>query len=602
MKLKRHSRLNWAFSLSIATFIFHTTTTALCCAEQIVIDTFHSVKCRHEPGTNVYFQAKVRNTATNGIEVDTTLTITRPPAEVILRTNRIVKLKPGRNINNWGFSTLPASDFTGHIVTLTVTPEDAPSTSADTGLDISSDWRRYPRYGYLSQFDNSTVNTASYCFERFSRHGITALQFYDAHFKHHLPIPEDNTSDWVDIANRPILRRRVATLCDSWAAVYNIKTMHYNLMFGAYVDSVKDGVKPEWGLYKDRKHQIQDAHPLPDTWATPEIQLQDPSNAEWQEYLFNKTQPVFEQFTFTGWHLDQLGDRGTLYRYNGHQIQLPSAYIHFLEEARKRFPDKAITFNSVGGYALKEIAQSSVPDFLYIEAWPWAQKTWNDLKSCIDNARAWSNYKKAVIMAAYMNYAAADQPGEFNEASVLLTDAVIMAAGGHQIKLGDTGMLGKEYFPNDNLKITDDLEAALLRYSNFGVAYQHLLRDTDVRPVSLEITSPSHPLSQDGTPNTIWTFTRKKGDTTIIHLLNLTGLTSSDWRDDHATYPHPTPATNITLECKLNAPVKNIYLASPDHSTLTTEPLALEKNETSNGFSIKIHVPTLVKWGMVIIN
>ncbi|MDK2814391.1 MAG: dextranase [Thermoanaerobacter sp.] len=36
--------------------------------------------------------------------------------------------------------------------------------------------------------------------------------------------------------------------------------------------------------------------------------------------------------------------------------------------------------------------------------------------------------------------------------SVRLTDATIFAAGGDHIKLGDTGMLSKEYFPSANLK------------------------------------------------------------------------------------------------------------------------------------------------------
>ena len=75
-----------------------------------------------------------------------------------------------------------------------------------------------------------------------------------------------------------------------------------------------------------------------------------------------------------------------------------------------------------------------------------------------------------------MNYNKANNPGYFNTAGVLLTDAVIFAFGGAHLELGEH-MLGKEYFPNNNLQMKEDLKASLINYYDFLVAYQNILRD-----------------------------------------------------------------------------------------------------------------------------
>src|SRR5690606_2636345 len=77
---------------------------------------------------------------------------------------------------------------------------------------------------------------------------------------------------------------------------------------------------------------------------------------------------------------------------------------------------------------------------------------------------------------AYVNYDLADNSGHFNTPSVLMADAVIFAFGGAHLELGEH-MLGKEYFPNNNLTMGDDLKRMLVSYYDFLVAYQNLLRD-----------------------------------------------------------------------------------------------------------------------------
>lgn len=42
-----------------------------------------------------------------------------------------------------------------------------------------------------------------------------------------------------------------------------MKSMFYNLCFGALKDAASDGVKEEWYLFKDASHTTKDSHDLP---------------------------------------------------------------------------------------------------------------------------------------------------------------------------------------------------------------------------------------------------------------------------------------------------------------------------------------------------
>src|SRR5690606_18054372 len=101
---------------------------------------------------------------------------------------------------------------------------------------------------------------------------------------------------------------------------------------------------------------------------------------------------------------------------------------------------------------------------------------YNDLATIIKQNNVLSSHQKNTVLAAYMNYNLANNKGYFNTASVLMTNAVIFAFGGSHIELGEH-MLGKEYFPNNNLQMKQELKTARIKYYDFLTAYQSLLRD-----------------------------------------------------------------------------------------------------------------------------
>lgn len=326
--------------------------------------------------------------------------------------------------------------------------------------------------------------------------------------------------------------------------------MNYNLLFGGWKDYESDGVKKEWGLYKDNLRQQQDYHPLPSSWATDRMYLFDPANPDWQSYIFQREQEVFDAFNSDGWQIDQLGNRNTLYDYNGNSIDMISGYGKFLDKAREAFPDKALVFNAVGEYGQPVVAQKPV-DFLYAEI--WNTSSYSVLKMAADYARRYSNDQKSVVLAAYMNYKKSS--GFFNEHSVRLADAVIMACGGTHLELGDTGMLSGEYFPSAKLAMNDSLKTGMRHYYDFFTAYENLLRDGAVETKNaLEISGVD--VSRSPAKKSVFAITKEKGTDEIVHLINMTGVSSLSWRDDNGNMEEPLRQTDFEFKYYTDNEVK----------------------------------------------
>src|SRR5699024_894092 len=143
-----------------------------------------------------------------------------------------------------------------------------------------------------------------------------------------------------------------------------------------------------------------------------------------------------------------LGNRGTLYNYEGYRIDLGDAYKDFLVSLENLFPGKKLVLNAVDQYEQQDILESPV-DFAYSEI--WSRYQYQDLAKVILENYEYSNNELNTVLAAYMNYNSQD--GSFNSPSVLMTDAVIFAFGGAHLELGEH-MLSSEYFPNDKLEMS----------------------------------------------------------------------------------------------------------------------------------------------------
>lgn len=84
--------------------------------------------------------------------------------------------------------TAPATDYTGYLVDVYRTKENGTEVILGTiAVDVSSDWTRFPRYGFVATFDASKkmdgVIEKEMAF--LNRCHINGVQFQDWHNKHH---------------------------------------------------------------------------------------------------------------------------------------------------------------------------------------------------------------------------------------------------------------------------------------------------------------------------------------------------------------------------------------------------------------------------------
>lgn len=529
------------------------------------------------------------------------------PNSIIRYRHGTVVLKEEPLKQEWWPWTPPTTDFRGYLVDVYRLDENGhEEILGSIGVDVSSTWTRYPRNGYTAWFEPGKEQYIGGDVAFLNRRHINVVQFQDWHWKHHHPYCGD--AEYTDIANNKVSLNVVKEFISSQHG-YNMKSLFYNLGFGALerADAAKDGVKEEWYYYFDANHTWKDYHDLPDSWKS-DITFVDPGNTEWQNYLCDRNDEVYRNLDFDGFQVDQVGKRGDgyIYDYWGNRHLLADRFPSLLQAFKNRHPSKSLIMNSVSKHGANQIASSGVVDACYSELWD-NEASFMDLYWVIfDNKKASGNDDMKTIFACYMNYDFADKnPGKpFNNPGVLLTDACMFALGAFHLELGTGGnMLGREYFPNTNLHMDDELKGDITRYYDFITAYENYIYDTS-RELTPNITSLSgHQLS-------IWNYAlgpqpRKvvvhaketKEGAMVFHLLNFKSTNSLSWRDLKADMPRPERQTDISLDIDCDKMVSRVWVATPDGDACV--PRSLEF--TQQGRSVRVTVPSLDYWTMLVL-
>lgn len=492
--------------------------------------------------------------------------------------------------------TAPPTDFTGYMVDVYTTENGQEKIQASIGVDVSSDYAKFSRNGFLSKFGEMTNAEMKGVISNLNRYHISVLQFYDWENKHHLPLAGTVSSpaaQWKDIASRDTYLSTVKGYVDI-SHSFGMKSLFYNLAYGALNDAASDGVSSQWYIYKDANQTNRDYLPLGSPFKSG-IYLLDPSNTAWQQYISAKNNDVYSVFNFDGYQVDQLGDRGMVYTAAGNPLNLSTAFQPFLEAMKNAAPSKHLVMNAVNQYGQQGIAQSPV-DFLYTEVWS-PNDGYKDLANIIQYNDALTPDNKRTVLAAYMNYDLANSSGYFNIPGVLLTDAVIFAFGGSHLELGEH-MLDKEYFPNDNLQMKPELKTTITTYYDFLVACENLLRDGG------RFNTPSINCSNSKMVLNTWPpqagqvsvvakdFTNKQ----VLHFLNFTNATSMNWKDANGTQAKPNTITDAKIDFTTTKSVNKIWYASPDDSGV-----AKQLSFTQTGNTVSFTVPSLQYWDMVVV-
>ena len=503
-----------------------------------------------------------------------------------------IKVKDSKEVS-WEW-TPEKADFKGYMVEVYVKDGKDIVDHQNIAVDVSSDWSKFPRYGYLADFFPMEEGAQQQVIDKLNRFHINGLQFYDWQYKHEKPLKVENgevAESWPDIANREVSKQTIENYI-SMAHEKNMKAMNYNLLFGSYENYQEEGIKKKWGIFRDPEMGDQDKHPLPDSWAS-DIYLMDPSNEGWQTHLINAEKEVFDHLDFDGWHVDQLGDRGVLWNGEGRTIDLAQTYVPFLEKAKAEL-EVDFVMNAVGQYAQGYIASKAPVEFLYSELWD-GHKTFESLKTVIDQNTKYSKGKLNTVLAAYMNYDLSNSTGEFNTPGILLTNSVIFASGGAHLELGEN-MLSKEYFPHKNLKITEDLNEQLTSYYDFTVAYENLLRD-GAEEIEKEVVIEGQEVASSPDIGSFWSFAKKKEKQDIIQLINFTDASSLEWRDNDGSQSEPAVKEDLKVSMKADGKVEKVWTASPDFYHGSAEELDFKQK----GDVLEFTLPSIKYWDMIVV-
>ncbi|MBF6628106.1 MAG: glycoside hydrolase family 66 protein [Proteiniphilum sp.] len=522
----------------------------------------------------------------------------KPSAPLTVRYFHLGELLKEESVNGreWQW-TPPSDDFRGYMAALYETGNGQEQLLQTIAVDVSSDWTRFPRYGFLSSYGLLTPAQIEQQIATLSRYRINGLQFYDWMHDHHRPLAgtaDNPLESWPDLIGRTNYLSTVEGYIDA-AHEKGMKTMFYNLAFGALSNAPSDGVAEEWYLYRDPYHGDKDNHHLDPPFRS-SIWLTNPGNSEWQNYLAARHDDVYRVFNFDGFHIDQLGNRGTLYDYDGNTVDLTTTYAPFITAMKQAQPGKQLVMNAVSSYGQDQIAQGET-DFLYTEVWG-ERNSYEDLARVITDNDSRSGGSKRTVLAAYMNYDRSGSTGFLNAPGVLLTNAVIFSFGGAHLELGEH-YLANEYFPNNNLQMKSGLKQSLLHYYDFMTAYQNLLRDGgetaqfDVISADGKLNPEKWPASAGSVAVTGKSFLHRD----VIHLINFTDAGSMEWRDNDGTRKEPAAVADALLTVKSDRTVKKVWSASPDYQggAAMSLPFTLE------GDNVTFTLPLLKYWDMVVL-
>lgn len=520
--------------------------------------------------------------------------------------NQVIEETPLTS-NEWSWNP-PTDDYKGYMVDIYTIENGVEVIKGSIAIDVSSDPKMFPRNGFLSEYGKMSESEINKVMDNLNRYHINYVQYQDWHYKHHMPLAGSVSAPmevWKDIINRDCYR----TTVDGYIKAgheRNMKSLFYNLAYGALSDAEEDGVSEEWYMFKDDKHGTIDAHILGSPFKS-SIYLTNPGDDGWIDYIGQKTSDVYDVYDFDGYQIDQLGERGTLYDYNGDMIDYESGFTKFIKAMKDKEPEKRLVMNAVGGFGGQEIANSESTDFFYVEVWDKpTDRGFEVISNTITGQdKLNKNGGRKTILAAYMNYDFGEiGRSYFNTPGVLMANAAIHAWGGAHLELGEH-MLCNEYFPNSNLTMSGELKKSMITFYDFITAYENLLRDgsrgwtgVDAVSISGEISFNQWP-PQKGKVATVGK-NLDGGKTSVVHLLNYTNAIHLDWCDTNADQQEQDLIENKEIELDIDGrsgTVKSVWCASPDFDFGVPRTLEF----TQNSDKIKLTLPALKYWTMIVV-
>lgn len=477
-----------------------------------------------------------------------------------------------------------------------------------TGFDVVKKWFQAPRYGFLTEFDPDKKEKDIYLrLEIMKKFHLNIVQFYDWMYRHHQLIPLQE--EYKDIFNRSLSLRIIRKQIEG-CKKNGMLPIAYGAMYGAEKDFVSE--HPDWiAATKDgvTRNSLLDDNPE-------YIQIMNiAADCPWREHIVNQYRQAIKNLGFEGIHIDQYGFPKTYYSLVNNKRELKdmaTEFGRFIEYTRKELgKETALIFNAVNNWPV-EVVAFKPQDVVYIEVWS-PNDTFYHLRQLILRARELADYKKQVILAAYISSLNEKKkiPQEAGERAARLAAAVIFANGGFHLVLGEgANILTDGYYPEFR-QLTPEFSGIMQNYYDLITRYSKYLFSQDLRDksavltggindeIKLSINGKEISFSPNGEKDSIWTIVRENNKFKILNLVNLMGIDTTKW--DRPQYTDPATQYDVEIEWLIDEDVESVYWITADKGDIRPRKIDFIRDKHKRGEIIRFTITELNFWGLVIV-
>ena len=319
----------------------------------------------------------------------------------------------------WTYTT-PSEDNQGYLVTAT----GADDTHAETALDVSSSWTRFPRMGYVSHFKPTapadittgtsyesylSLTPSEYIAKLSQDYHINALQYYDWQYRHEQPVATGDLADkWPLWYRDTYASKKTITDYIKDAKNANMGSLAYSMAYAANDNYDTNTIKDEWRLREDNgSYWVRD---LGEQWWVPTPKgmnkpkshqfMMNVNTQGWRDYITDQYVTQKDAFGFDGTHIDTLGQ--TVKKdASGNSVDLTDGLTALVNETASK-TGTATGINLPDGAGTDKIGPSSA-SYIYTELWDH-NETNQQVASYLQGARDKSANKPQIVAAYANNY------------------------------------------------------------------------------------------------------------------------------------------------------------------------------------------------------
>ncbi|WP_448756023.1 glycoside hydrolase family 66 protein [Actinomyces sp.] len=319
----------------------------------------------------------------------------------------------------WTYTT-PSENNQGYLVTAT----GADDTHAETALDVSSSWTRFPRMGYLSHFKPTApegtdghTTYESFLFQKpqdyinklSQDYHINALQYYDWQYRHDQPVATgDFAEKWPLWYDNTYAAKKTVSDYETAATNAGMGSLAYSMAYAANDGYDSSRIPDEWILRNDDGSYWR--RDLGSQWwvNTPEgtpkpanhMTMMNVNAQGWRDYITDQYVTQKDTFGFDGTHIDTLGQ--TVKKdASGNSVDLTDGLTALVNETASK-TGTATGINLPDGAGTDKIGPSSA-SYIYTELWDH-NETNQQVASYLQGARDKSANKPQIVAAYANNY------------------------------------------------------------------------------------------------------------------------------------------------------------------------------------------------------